>query len=215
VTDWIHRRAQVTQFFDSVADIYRREFADELDGKPFDRDLLDRMSVRLPAAPVLEVGAGPGHVGAFVAHHGHRVIVSDASLGQLRQARLVDDRRPLLVADLARLPMGPASLGGVIAFYCLIYGPADELVAVFADWRRALVPGGLACVAVHAGDGEIHVERWQGRRVDITMALRDPDDMARRLIGQGFAIVEHAVRPPYEDEHQTDRCYVVAQRLGI
>jgi hypothetical protein len=62
---WREETARVTDSFDRVADLYRREFADELDRKPFDRDLLDRVAGRFPTGlTVLEVGAGPAHVAA-------------------------------------------------------------------------------------------------------------------------------------------------------
>ena len=108
----------MTASFDRIADLYRREFAGELDRKPFDRELLDRVARRFPrGAPVLEVGSGPAHVGAYLRTRGVPVIASDASVGQVREARVL-------------------------------------------------------------------------------------------------AVEERTVRPPYDDEQQTDRCYVVATRSG-
>jgi len=161
---------------------------------------------------VLEVGAGPGHIGAHLAAAGVPVVVSDASLGQMREARALDPARPLVVADLGRLPVGRESLAGIVAFYCLIYGPPEDLDPVLADWREALVPGGVVVIAVHAGVGALHAQDFLGRPVDVTVVLRDPHDMAARLESRGFEVVETTVRPPYDDEHATDRCYVVATR---
>src|SRR5205814_663184 len=116
----------VAAAFDRVADLYRREFADELDRKPFDRLLLARLVDRFPLGlPVLEVGAGPAHVAGFLAARGVSVLASDASRGQLLEARVLDAARPLVVADLARLPVSRGGLGGIVAFYCLIYGPPE------------------------------------------------------------------------------------------
>jgi len=165
-----------------------------------------------PRRPVLEVGAGPGHIGARLAAAGVPVVVSDASLGQMREARALDPARPLVAADLARLPVGPDTLAGIVAFYCLIYGPPEDLDAVFADWRGALTPGGVVVIAVHAGDGALHADDWQGRVVDLTVVLRDPPDLTARLEASGLKVLELTVRPPYEDEHPTDRCYIVATR---
>lgn len=211
--DWRTETARVAASYDTIADLYRRQFADELERKPFDRDLLSRVAGRFTAGrPVLEVGAGPGHVAAYLAQHGVAGVVSDVSLGQLREARVLDPARGLVASDLARLPVRPGSLAGVVAFYCLIFGAAEHLDEVFADWYRALGPGGLAVVAVHAGRRTTHVDEWQGRAVDLTFVLRDPDDLAARVEQAGFAVEEQTVRPPYEDEHPTDRCYLVATR---
>jgi SAM-dependent methyltransferase len=206
----------VTRAFDTIADLYRRDFADELHGKPFDRELLTRVARRLGGAalhrPVLEVGAGPAHVGAFLAARGARVVASDVSQGQLREARILCRDRLLVAADLRTLPIRPGSLGAIVAFYSLIYGPVEHLDRVFADWRGALAPDGLAVLAVHAGVGTVHIDEWHGRRLNLELVLRDPDDVLCRLRAAGFTIDEHTVRSPYEHEHQTERLYVTATR---
>src|SRR5262245_31964497 len=186
-TAWDGETAQLRLTFDAIADLYRERFTDELETKAFDRELLDEVGARmavvagLTGCPVLEVGGGPGHIGARVAAQGAPVVVSDASLGQLREARVYDGRRPLVAADMARLPVRPGSLSGIVAFYCLIYGAADLLDPVLAGWRRALVPGGSVLVAVHAGEGQVHVADWMGRGVPVTVVLRDPDDLVARF----------------------------------
>jgi len=210
--DWRAERARVTRSFDAVADLYRVEFEGELDRKPFDRDLLDRVAPMFPAGrPVLEVGAGPGHIGAYLARRGAPVIVSDASPGQVLEARAGGAPGPLVLADLARLPARRATLGGIVAFYCLIYGPVGALDAVLADWRAALAPGGVVVIAVHAGAGERHVDEWHGRALDVTVVLRDPGDLAGRVERAGLGVTELVVRPPYPEESDTERCYVVAR----
>ena len=197
-----------------MADLYRDRFADELDRKPFDREVLAGAAARIVAgqldAPVLEVGAGPGHIGAHLAGHGVPVVTSDASRGQLAQARALQPRASIVLCDLANLPARDGSLAGILAFYCLIYTPPELLGAVFAEWRRALVPGGLVVAAVQAGDGTIHHDHFDDRVVDLTVVLRDPDDVARRLVDAGFAVEQQVVRAPYADEG-THRMYVLAR----
>jgi len=212
---WRRETARLRTSFDRIADFYRHQFADELDRKPFDRELLNRLASRFPRrSPVLEVGAGPAHIGAYLARWGVSAIASDASLGQLQQARGLDPTRSLVAADLARLPVRKGGLGGIVAFYCLIYGPPEQLDHILADWHSVLASGGLVVIAVHAGEGTQHIDEVQGRPVDITIVLRDPDDLVARLEASGFAIEELTVRPPYHDEHPTHRCYVVATRAA-
>jgi len=67
-------------------------------------------------------------------------------------------------------------------------------------------------VAVHAGEGSLPTGEWRGRAIDITIVLRDPEDLARRARGAGLEVTEMVVRPPYPDEHGTERCYLVARR---
>ena len=208
--DWTRTRRQVTTAFDSIADLYRENFADELDGKPFDRGFLERVGARiLPGDPVLEVGAGPGQIGAFLQARGVPTIASDASLGQLREARILDPDRPTLALDLARLPVRTGALGTIVAFYCLIYGPPEAHDGVFGEWRRALRPGGLAVIAVQAGRGTIEHDGYHGRPARLTVVMRDPDLVVAQLERNGFTVDECVVRPPYDGE-RVDRCYVVA-----
>jgi SAM-dependent methyltransferase len=212
---WDDETAHLRRTFDAVADLYRARFTDELETKPYDRELLDDVGARmagvatLTGSPVLEVGGGPGHIGARVAAQGAPVVVSDASLGQLREARQHDPDRALVAADLARLPVRPGGLAGIVAFYCLIYGEADLLDPVLAGWRRALAPGGLVLAAVHAGEGRVHVDDWMGRGVAVTVVLRDPDDLVARFERAGFTVTDRHVRAAYSDEHPTDRFYLV------
>ncbi len=177
---WDIERRRVSTSFDAVADVYRELFAAELDHKPFDRELLGRVARDLPAGPVIEVGAGPGQIGKYVEDRGVPMIETDASLGLLREARVLRVRAPLVVADLAALPIRPNSVAGVIAFYCLIFGPAESLDAVFTSWHAALKPRGLVVIAVHSGDGSISAHEWHGRAVDFTLFERDPAALRRQ-----------------------------------
>jgi hypothetical protein len=213
--DWEVETDRAVRSFDAIADLYREKYADELDGKPYDRALLDELAVALrrdgPGAPVLEVGGGPGQISAYLQVRGVPVITSDASTAQTIEARRLVPERPALVSDLARLPVRPGAVGAIVAFYCLIFGPPGALDAVFAEWRRALVGGGRVVLAVHAGEGAIHLQEWHGRVVDMTVVRRDPDDLVERLERHGLDIERAETRSPYPHE-QEERLYVVATR---
>ncbi len=55
--------------YDRLAARYADELGAELDGKPLDRWLLERVA-RDARGPVLDAGCGPGHVTGFLADHG-------------------------------------------------------------------------------------------------------------------------------------------------
>jgi SAM-dependent methyltransferase len=134
---------------------------------------------------------------------------------QLVQARGLEPDLPVAAADLARLPVRDGSLGAIVAFYCLIYGPATHLDAVFAEWRRALAPGGLVAVAVHIGEGirDMRGER-DGETWDLTVVLRDPDDLVRRLEAHGLEVDERTTRRPHDYEMPADHLFLVARRTS-
>ena len=53
--------------YDNIADDYAEEFYDELERKPFDRDLLKRFVLGLPRrGPVCDLGCGPGQIAKFL-----------------------------------------------------------------------------------------------------------------------------------------------------
>ena len=113
----------VSDSYDTVARDYAAQFVDELDRKPLDRDLLDGLARRL-AGPVVDVGCGPGHIGARVG----ATVGLDLSHEMLRLAPF-----PLRVRGMRSLPFASRSMGGAIAFYCLIHldtidGARDEVV---------------------------------------------------------------------------------------
>lgn len=201
--------------FDRIADLYGAEYADKFDTKPVEQRWFELAIGRFPAGrPVLEVGAGPAQVSIFLASRGVPVVASDASVDQIRQAARFAPHLPLLAVDLARLPFADGTLGGIVAYYCLMYGPAKLLDGVFAQWRRALAVGGLALIVVHAGEGVLHTGEFRGRPTDINLVRRDPDDLCDRLTAAGFAIETRAMRRPVGAEAPSDRLFVMARRLA-
>ena len=68
---------------------YAAELGDELDGKPFDAWLLDRVAGLAGADPVVEVGCGPGQVAARLAAAGADVTGVDLSPAMVAEARPV------------------------------------------------------------------------------------------------------------------------------
>ena len=66
--------------YDAVAELYAQAFVDELQRKPFDRELLGRYAelVRGRGA-VWDIGCGPGHVGRYLHERGIPVSGFDLS----------------------------------------------------------------------------------------------------------------------------------------
>ena len=81
------RDAKVRAAYDAVAATYAERLGDELDRKPFDRWLLDRVAVLAGGLPVVDVGTGPGHVAAYLAAAGADVTGVDLSPAMVEEAR--------------------------------------------------------------------------------------------------------------------------------
>ena len=66
------KSSDVQTSYDLVADEYVRRIFDELDHKPLDRELPDRLAARVQGiGPICDVGCGPGHVARYL--HGRGV----------------------------------------------------------------------------------------------------------------------------------------------
>lgn len=107
---------------------------------------------------VLEVGCGAAQAARWLVAQGARVTALDVSLGQLRQARALDEttgvRVPLLVqADAQRLPLRAASYDVVVSAFGAIPFVADS-AGVMRELARVLRPGGLLVFSV------THPTRW-------------------------------------------------------
>lgn len=139
---------QLRSSYDAVAHKYEAQFLDELQDKPRDRQLLAAFAGSV-GDPILEVGCGPGQVGAFVRQRGRSVLGLDLSA---EMARLAMGRLDGVIAgDMRWLPVGGELLGGVVAFYSLIHVQRGVLCTVLEEFHRVLRPGGRVLFTVHEG----------------------------------------------------------------
>lgn len=198
--------------YDVVAADYADTFADELSGKPFDRQLLDSFAESV-GAPVLDLGCGPaGHVTRYLADRGVRVEGIDVSPAVVGEARRRNPDLAFWVGDLREVPADDMALAGIVAFYSVVHLPRDEWPAAFAEFHRILVPGGSLLVAAHGGSGETGVDGWFGHDVSIRTTLVDLDELTDLVTASGLTVVERHQRPPYPGEYPSPRLYVLAER---
>lgn len=206
---WSH----IPATYDVVAGEYAATFSDELDGKPFDRDLLDRLSRDVAGdGLVCDLGCGPGQIGAYLAERGRDVIGVDISPGMLRTAR---ERHPNLrfqLGDMRALPLANASCVAVACFYSLIHIPRAEVPTALTEIGRVLRPNGRLLLAVHGGEGEARVDGWFGHPVTVDLTLFSSDELIGPLNDAGFTDCRATQREPYPSEHQTTRLYIQATR---
>jgi SAM-dependent methyltransferase len=184
---------------------------DELAGKPRDRELLELFAGSI-GDPVVEIGCGPGHIGAHVRTHGHVVIGVDRSS---EMARLAARRLgSAVVADMRSLPLANASVAGLVAFYSVIHVRRGELDGVLREFARALRPGGCLLLSAHEGRGEIERDDFLGEPVPVVATLFELDEIVDAMRGAGLGILRAERRAPYVTESETTRLYVEATRLA-
>jgi SAM-dependent methyltransferase len=203
--------------YDAAAEAYAEHLCDELARKPLDRHLLNRFAEELRHRGVIvDLGCGPGHVAAYLAERGLRVVGIDLSP---RMIAVASARWPALdfrTGDMRRLDLADASLAGAIAFYSIVHFEECELPAVFLELRRVLQPGGLALVAFHvsneAGDAAVHVDELFGERVSLDFRFHDPQRVTDAMRAAGLRVIERVDREPYPGaEYPSRRCYLLAR----
>lgn len=209
--------ASIGRSYDRVAATYAAGFVGELAGKPLDRALLGVLADDVRArggGPVADLGAGPGQVGAFVAGRGADVVAVDLSPAMAAIA-LGEHGLPAAAGSLTALPLATGSLGGAVAFYCLIHLDDTGLAQAAAELARVLAPGAPLLVAFQVGEpGEPvnHVDCWRGHDVDLDFRRLDPAAVAAALATGGLTVEATVERAPYPEE--TDRrAYLLARNV--
>ncbi len=210
------RDARVIAAYDIVAATYADQISDELDRKPFDCWLLDRIADLAGDDPVAEVGCGPGHVAAYLASQGATVTAYDISPGMVAEARHRHPELEVLVGDLRDLlkPRAAAGWGAVVSWYSLVHLAPSELPHALAAMTRVLATDGRLAVAVHLGGETRHADALMGHVVDVDFVLHDREAVLTAFRAAGLVDVEWYLRGPYGDdvETPTERLYVMGRK---
>jgi SAM-dependent methyltransferase len=192
-----------------VARAYRDHLLDELAGKPLDRAFLDAFAERCAGGRIADLGCGPGHVARYLADRGANVEGLDLSPQMIDEARAAHPGLAFAVGDMFALPY--RDLAGIVAFYAIVHTSTDQLP--FAEFHRALAPGGLAAIAFHAGTETVHVEDLFGVATSLDFTFHAPDAVVAALGAAGFTLEARLDRAPYPDvEHPSQRTYLLARK---
>jgi SAM-dependent methyltransferase len=197
------RRA--AQAYDTVAADYDERFRDELDSKPRDRELLGGLAAR-GSGVVLDVGSGPGHIGAHIRTFGRPVVAVDVSPAMAVAAAARVDAA--VVADMAHLPLGTATVADVVAFYSIIHLPRTQLAGVLREFARVLEPRGHALLSAHEGTDDVTVDEFLGHHVDLSATFFTLDELVVGAVDAGLIVISAERRAPYANEGSTNRLYV-------
>jgi SAM-dependent methyltransferase len=200
--------------YDTVARRYADEIATELDNKPFDREFLDRFAERVAGqGHVVELGAGPGHVAAYLAAGGVDISALDLSSAMVDEAKRLFPGLQAVVGDMLDLPYTNGSLAGVVAFYSIIHFSDEQLEQAFKEMARVLRTGGYVALAFHVGDETVHREQWWDMPVVLDSRFLPVDLVTRMLEKSELEVISVEEREPYapEVEYQSRRAYIVAR----
>ena len=205
---------QVRGDYDRIAVAYSEHLFRELDGKPFDRALLERFAREVDGGEVCEIGCGPGQVAAFLANLGVQVFGVDLSPGMVAEAQKLNPEIRFEVGDMMALDVASGSLAGVVAFYAIVNLTEEQIDMAFREMAKILRPEGRLLLAFHVGEEAVAPGQLWGSKVSMEFYFLRPEKIAKQLDAAGFAIQEILQREPYapEVEHQSRRAYVLARK---
>jgi ubiquinone/menaquinone biosynthesis C-methylase UbiE len=208
--DWKAVRAA----YDTVAEDYVEAFADDLDGLPVDRSILDRAREQLDGVGlVLDLGCGPAQVAHNLTSHGIEVVGLDIATHMLRLAAARMNRDVFACGDMRALPFPSQSFRGVVAFYSIQHLPRSDLRIVLREIHRVLTSDGVLVVATHLGDGETQVHEFLGHEIEpVGGTFFSEEELRVALVDESFSWEASRRRDPLPHEYQSKRIYVMARR---
>jgi SAM-dependent methyltransferase len=160
------------------------------------RDLLDPQ----PGDRVLDLGCAAGAITHYLSTFDAEPVGIDFEPLAIQCARELFPGLRFEVADATQLPFADASFDKAVAADFVEHIEDETFVAMCAELRRVLVPGGL--FAIYAPNPRHLIERMKER--DFVLAqnpthigLRDADHMRRVLEQGGFDVVRSEWRPSF------------------
>ena len=205
----------IRQSYDQIADEYARRIYHELEGKPFDRELLRRFAKAIGGSGELcDMGCGPGHVARYLQSLGAKVLGLDISPAMVEQARRLNPDIRFQVGDMLALDRPDGTLAAIVAFYAIVNIPNQFLLTAFREMFRVLQAGGLLLLAFHVGKEAAHYDELWDRPICMDFFYFQPAEIRGYLEAAGFAIEKVNEREPYapEVEHQSRRAYIWARK---
>ena len=199
--------------YDTACDAYAKKFLNELNHKPFDRELLKYFAtVAGEGRPVLDIGCGPGHTTAHLSSLGLMVTGLDLSPNMIQRASQLFPQTSFVVGDFFSLPYESSTIGGIVALYCIVHLAPDQLLPAFAEMFRVLRGGGILLLSFHIGSEVVRAENFLDTSVVLDFTFFEPAQVRTALTKAGFNSIDVRIRDPYETEHPSKRCYVLARK---
>jgi SAM-dependent methyltransferase len=97
---------------------------------------------------VLDVGCGPGRDVASFAADGYEVVGLDVSQSFLRTASDQSPESGFARGDMRTIPVAGRSFDGLWSCASLLHVPREDAVPTLREFRRVLVPGGVAFLSL-------------------------------------------------------------------
>lgn len=209
------RDDRVRAGYAAVAQSYHVQVRTELEHRPFERWLLERLADLAGPHPVVDAGCGTGHVTAFLDDLGVDVTGVDLSEAMVAQARAAFPSCRFRTGDLRELmrPANDDGWGAAVAHYSLVHLTDSELRDAIGHLVRVLRPGGWLLVGDHVGPEVRHLDQWWDTPVDLDFVLHDPVVVRQAFLDAGLTDVEWWIRGRDETAGESsDRFYALGRK---
>jgi ubiquinone/menaquinone biosynthesis C-methylase UbiE len=158
---------------------------------------------------VADLGCGEGRIGAHLAGLGLDVTGIDLSPALIKIARATRPGIRFEAGSMHALPLGDATLAGVVSWYSVIHAAPGDVPGYFAEFCRVLRPGGYLLAAFFEAVNE-PVTAYDHK---VTPAYRWPVDELAALAGEaGFTEAGRMSREPRDGERSFRRGHLLMRR---
>ena len=208
---------EVKDCYNRTAREYANQFLNELEGKPFDRNILDRFADMLPELGLIyDFGCNSGQTTKYLSDmKRHKVMGLDFSENAVALAKQTFPEIDFVLDDMLDSKMDSNSADGIIAFYAIVHFTYVEVEQAFREWQRLLKPNSFCLFSFHVGDEVLEVEEFLGvSGAKATWRFLDTDKVLSIAEKVGFKVLEAVVRYPYKGvEHESKRAYVLLEKI--
>ena len=201
----------VAASYSSAAAAYAHALANELDGKPMDRRLLEYFATHAdPSGIVCDLCCGPGQIAGYLAKFRPHVLGIDISPEMARQASIRNPHIPFCVGNMCTLAAG-TNWSGIACFYGIVHLEDHELQQALSAMADALMPGGRLLIAFHCGSESKAVHSLFGVEVQLTFRFFPLRHVLKAVRDAGFKVELALERAPYQGgEFPSRRGYILA-----
>jgi len=161
--------------------------------------------------PVADLGCGTGRLTAYLNSERVSAFGVDLSPGMVAEARRLYPDLRFDVGSLTGSNLEDGALGGVLAWYSIIYTPPELLAEVFAEFHRVLAPGGHVALAFKTGDERRRIRRPDRRKVTFDEYLLVPGRVAELMADAELRVTARLVREPGAGETEP-QAYLLAEK---
>src|SRR2546422_7343049 len=134
-------KSEIEASYDRVVKRYVDEFFDELQRKPFDREVLDQFVETVRGqGEVCEIGCGPGQIARYLQDRQASMRGIDLSEEMVKCARQLNPDISFQRGDMRALEVPDSCLAGIVCFYSIIHLKRAEVTNALTEMHRVLKP---------------------------------------------------------------------------